>query len=264
MLMSAPSTDYSVRSSPRLSERPAILFINNKAFELGCITKYMEQEFPDYLIIGLTDATQIDTLAIQRVAMTIVDLPKERLRPPEVAQLTADLSTGLPETAVAITTNSEDDLSGLLSDMVDLRGVISSAAMPGVVVAIIRLILAGGEYFPRNYSASRSDDSIAADGVTLTLDQQGYFPPQASSGATAFNGQIPPAFTPRESQILAQLAQGLPNKLIAAALGMPENTVKVHVRNLMRKLKATNRTAAVVAAQRLNIFDDMNTGRIAS
>ena len=49
----------------------------------------------------------------------------------------------------------------------------------------------------------------------------------------------------------AGLAEGKPNKLIARQLDMQENTVKVHVRNILRKLNAANRTHAAFVANRL-------------
>jgi two-component system, NarL family, nitrate/nitrite response regulator NarL len=50
----------------------------------------------------------------------------------------------------------------------------------------------------------------------------------------------------REKQILDCLSRGLSNKLIARQLDMAEATVKVHVRTLLRKLKAKNRTQAAI------------------
>jgi DNA-binding NarL/FixJ family response regulator len=49
-------------------------------------------------------------------------------------------------------------------------------------------------------------------------------------------------FSPRQSQILDCLRRGMANKLIAYELNMCESTVKVHIRNIMKKLNATNRT----------------------
>lgn len=48
-------------------------------------------------------------------------------------------------------------------------------------------------------------------------------------------------FTPRELEIVLLVRAGKPNKLIAHALGIAESTVKVHIRNLMRKTRTTNR-----------------------
>lgn len=50
----------------------------------------------------------------------------------------------------------------------------------------------------------------------------------------------------RESEVLAALKRGLPNKMIAHEMDLSENTVKIHVRNIMRKLGVTNRTMAAL------------------
>jgi DNA-binding NarL/FixJ family response regulator len=57
--------------------------------------------------------------------------------------------------------------------------------------------------------------------------------------------------TPGEQSVLELLKTGQPNKLIARALDIEETTVKVHVRRIMRKLNAANRTQAALAAQRI-------------
>ncbi len=53
----------------------------------------------------------------------------------------------------------------------------------------------------------------------------------------------------REAQILCQLTQGSSNKHIARELGVAEATVKVHVKAILRKVKAANRTQAAMWAQ---------------
>lgn len=59
------------------------------------------------------------------------------------------------------------------------------------------------------------------------------------------------ALTERELEVLTLLAQGMPNKEIAAHLTISERTAKFHVSSIMGKLGATNRTEAVsLAAQR--------------
>ena len=58
------------------------------------------------------------------------------------------------------------------------------------------------------------------------------------------------ALTTRELEVLAHLAEGLPNKAIAAALGISDQTVKFHVAAIIAKLGASNRTEAVRRAVR--------------
>jgi two-component system NarL family response regulator len=63
-----------------------------------------------------------------------------------------------------------------------------------------------------------------------------------------------PELSYRELQILRLVAQGLRNREIAVALHISEQTVQVHVRNILSKLDAKDRTAAVAAAVRRGII----------
>jgi DNA-binding NarL/FixJ family response regulator len=63
------------------------------------------------------------------------------------------------------------------------------------------------------------------------------------------------ALTPREREVLTLLAQGFPNKEIAARLVISQRTVKFHVSSIMGKLGATNRTEAVALAAQQGLVD---------
>lgn len=58
----------------------------------------------------------------------------------------------------------------------------------------------------------------------------------------------------RQMEVLSLVAEGYANKLIAARLFICEATVKNHVTFIMRKLRASDRTHAVVTAIRLGWF----------
>jgi DNA-binding NarL/FixJ family response regulator len=62
------------------------------------------------------------------------------------------------------------------------------------------------------------------------------------------------ALTAREVQVLELLAEGLPNKAIAARLGISDQTVKFHVAAISGKLGAANRTDAVRRAVRRGLI----------
>ena len=57
--------------------------------------------------------------------------------------------------------------------------------------------------------------------------------------------------TDREHEVLSLVAEGYSNKRIAAAIGICERTVKAHLTSIMAKLRASDRTHAVVSAVRL-------------
>jgi DNA-binding NarL/FixJ family response regulator len=64
-----------------------------------------------------------------------------------------------------------------------------------------------------------------------------------------------PMLTQRETGVLRLMAEGLRNKEIAARLGISEQTVLTHVRKVLAKLQASDRTGAVATAFRLGIID---------
>ncbi len=62
------------------------------------------------------------------------------------------------------------------------------------------------------------------------------------------------ALTPRETEVLQLLAEGLPNKQIARQLAISPNTVKFHINSILTKLSAQSRTEAVVRATRSGLI----------
>ena len=66
--------------------------------------------------------------------------------------------------------------------------------------------------------------------------------------------RIDEPLTPREVQVLELLAEGLPNKAIAARLRISDQTVKFHVSSISGKLGAKNRTDAVRRAVRRGLI----------
>jgi len=87
-----------------------------------------------------------------------------------------------------------------------------------------------------------------------------------ASGLWALDGDLGPALlrpapaegeaeplTPREVEVLALLAEGLPNRAIAARLGIAERTAKFHASAILAKLGAGSRAEAIVRAARLGL-----------
>jgi DNA-binding NarL/FixJ family response regulator len=129
-----------------------------------------------------------------------------------------------------------------------MRGCIERGAKaflpsttPGpVLVSVLRLIIAGGLYAPPDLLLKYYDTSMrSATGG------------QASVRREAAIAENFPMLTPRQRDVLALLSQGQSNRDIAEALNMCENTVKAHVKQVMRKLNADNRTQAALMADRL-------------
>ena len=65
---------------------------------------------------------------------------------------------------------------------------------------------------------------------------------------------MPEALTPRETQVLRMMAQGLANKEIAEQLGISDHTAKFHVASILGKLQAGSRTEAVTTGIRTGLI----------
>ena len=77
----------------------------------------------------------------------------------------------------------------------------------------------------------------------------------AGGGPAYRSAQPEHALTPREREILALLAHGRPNKLIARRLDIAEQTVKNHLSHIFQTLGVTDRTQAALWAQRHGLAD---------
>jgi DNA-binding NarL/FixJ family response regulator len=109
---------------------------------------------------------------------------------------------------------------------------------------------------------ARLPSSIEVVGETSTLagarelgfDADGWIvaPEEQSDEEDSF--VTPEALTPRELEVLALVADGLPNKAIAARLGVSDQTIKFHVASICGKLSAANRTDAVRRAIRRGLI----------
>ncbi len=131
-------------------------------------------------------------------------------------------------------------------------------ALPVVIVSgvndpqIIRTLLDGGArgYIPKFTGSEQLMDALrrVLNGEVYVPDALFLPPPQAAG-----NGESAP-LTSRQLQILPLLAEGMPNKRIADVLGLTEGTVKQHLKDLFRRLNASNRTQAVREARRLRLL----------
>ena len=91
--------------------------------------------------------------------------------------------------------------------------------------------------------------AVAEGATVLDDDAADALLRRAAPGA----GPVEP-LTPRELEVLRLLAEGFPNKAVAARLEVSENTIKFHVNAILGKLGAQSRTEAVVRATRLGLI----------
>jgi DNA-binding NarL/FixJ family response regulator len=220
---------------------PALVLIEPLTLTRTCILNILRRELPGFDIIDIATTDDLDCTSgrdIRLVALGIGDKPVVASSVEDDLALLVDYCSGA---SVALLSNRDDEATALAAMHRGVRGFFPSSLPVEVVVAGLRLVLAGGVYRPLPII------ELAETGGLERSFQR--LPP--STGLV--NGAEKDAaeknmtdFTPREQQVLAELELGLPNKIIAAKLNLSENTIKMHVQHIMRKCAASNRTQAVL------------------
>jgi DNA-binding NarL/FixJ family response regulator len=117
-------------------------------------------------------------------------------------------------------------------------GFIPKSAQRRVMISALQLVLSGGVYIP--------PQALSHTESAPTPSQ----PPAAPIGPVANRASISPAdlgLTERQVDVLALMMRGKSNKAICRVLNLAEPTVKNHVTAILKALKVTNRTEAVIA-----------------
>jgi DNA-binding NarL/FixJ family response regulator len=167
----------------------------------------------------------IEAVARERPDVAVVDIGLPGI---DGIALTQRIRAEVPETHVVIVT------------MIDLQEEVVAALAAGADA----------------YCLKSSDPQRIVDAVRVAAEGGAYFDPQIahvvlarfSPNATDASSRSP--LTPRETEILRLIADGRANTEIAESLHIGLGTVKGHVRDILEKLSAADRTQAAVTALR--------------
>jgi len=157
----------------------------------------------------------------QRPDVTLLDL---RLPDMSGVAVLSAIRGEFPEARVVMLTTFEGDVEMQRALEAGARGYLLKTMPPGELVDAIRQVHAGKKRIP---------PAVAAELAEHLSDE---------------------ALTPREVEVLRHVADGNRNKDIAERLFISEETVKVHVKHVMEKLGASDRTEAVAIAIRRGII----------
>ncbi|MEO5337010.1 MAG: response regulator transcription factor [Magnetospirillum sp. WYHS-4] len=170
------------------------------------------------------------------------DLAVADLRMPGFAGLDSltELADKLAPAPVVVFSMYEnpDEMRAVLGSGV--KAFIPKSTDDGLIVSILRLVLAGGTYVPPVLGGIGAATAIPAISAMA--------PAAAPPGALA-------NLTRRQQQVLGLLAQGLSNMEIGRRLGLNLSTVKTHVTGILKALGVENRTQAVLALREMGRED---------
>ncbi|KLE35911.1 response regulator transcription factor [Aurantiacibacter luteus] len=139
-----------------------------------------------------------------------------------------------------------------------MRATIRPALTYGALAALAALLLAwlDWRHVSRDWSTEFYVVVVALLFAALGLWLGHRLAPRAAAAPFARNERALATLgiSPREVEVLDELALGKANKVIARDLGISPNTVKTHLARLFEKLGAANRTEAIARARELHLL----------
>jgi len=164
--------------------------------------------------------------AIQHYRRYVPDITLMDLRLPDLSGIDAMIAirAEFPEARVIMLTTFEGDIEVQRALQAGARGYLLKNMPPGELVQAIRQVHAGKKRIPAEL-ASQLAEHVSDDSLTF-----------------------------REVEVLRQVADGNRNRDIAEMLHISEETVKVHIKHIMDKLGARDRTQAISIAVRRGII----------
>jgi DNA-binding NarL/FixJ family response regulator len=181
------------------------------------------QSQSDMKIIGQTSTAEegVQEFRELRPDVTLMDL-----RLPDLSGIEAiiEIRAEFPDARIIVLTMFEGDVEIQRALEAGARGYLLKSAPPAELVNVIRQVHAGKKRLQ----------------------------PEVAAHLSEYMGED--SLTPREIEVLQQVSGGNRNRDIGEYLGISEDTVKVHLRRIMDKLRARDRTQAVAIAVRRGIF----------
>ena len=219
-----------------VGEITRILIVDDHAlFRVG-IANILGRE-PDFEIVGEADDSRsaVDRAIETSPNVILMDLS---LPAPGGIETTQRIKRELPSTSIIVLAVSEDEDALFDAIKAGAAAFILKDVGPDDLVTIIRRVVSG-EYLI-------NDKVFAKPAVASRVLKE--FRELAVYGSEAQPIFAP--LSPREVEILDNIAQGMTNKQVAYALSISEQTVKNHMSSILRKLSVNDRTQAVVYAMR--------------
>lgn len=245
-----------------------VLLVDDHPLILSALQTVIQSAGDDVTVVGVETAAQAHaTLAeADDFDLVLLDLA---LGEDDGFEVLRDLRQGHPALPVVVVSATERHSDVLRAVDMGAMGFVPKRTSNRELVGALGMVMAGGVYIPPMMLGLMSllpgmapADAAAAEGAgdgPPTVGQLARAEPQQVNRSMASLG-----LTPRQSDVLALLLKGLPNKLIARELKVSVETVKDHVAAVLRALGVSSRTQAVLAVSQMSQDGSYSTRRAVS
>lgn len=236
-----------------------MVLVDERSLLRDCICSLLRRRAPDIEVYGFSSLEEVKLQHMSLVVLLIDRLGSEELS--LIKRFVQTLRQQYSDTRVVAFLGCDDPSILKCAAELGITLVKFDTANSEIAVASIRLALAGSSFASTELLLGASEDwpaSPARHIASVSSDR----PDEDEHSGNGADGVPSQGITPREMELLEYLNRGLQNKVIAHVLGISESTVKVHLRNIMRKLNATNRTqVAVLMRHRADTLSEQGTPR---
>lgn len=198
--------------------------IDERALDRECLSQSLVSHGLEMTIVLFNSIETWMAKYAEASSGVLINVGSHDVTEPHIEEEIRTLLTRFPDLPVIILSDSHDLRQVLTALELGVRGFIPSAVGIAVCVKAISLALSGGIFI--------STESLPELRRLMSVADQ-----QERKRAEIF--------TYREEDVIAMLKLGKANKIIAYELDLQESTVKVHIRNIMKKLKVRNRTEVI-------------------
>jgi DNA-binding NarL/FixJ family response regulator len=228
---SPPATSAIDRKSERgrqASKDMSIVLIDRRPLTRQCLSQWLQDGLWDLPVVSVGSPSDLldASRSFSDPHMIIFSIGAASVRAPEVLSKITLLRRHMGRIPLVLLSDRDDVDEIVEAIELGARGYIPTSMEGSEAAAAIHCVEAGGTFVPANALIKFAQDrQHASQRDPRDLDTKPF--------AT---------LTPRETDVLARLRQGKPNKVIAHELEISESTVKVFVRRILIKLRASNRT----------------------
>jgi DNA-binding NarL/FixJ family response regulator len=209
-----------------------VALVGGRRFREQCLARFLEQSGVEIRICAVENLREDLLRPDSAIDLAILDTGEHTCRNLGIRTILACINDALPSLPIVVVSDREGWSAALDALNGGARAYFPSSLDPSILLEALRLVQKGGTFIPFEVLSSvpvhrkrRQHDAVSR---------------------TEIHG-----LTPSEQGVLELLKTGQSNKVIARELDIEESTVKVHVRRIMRKLNAANRTQVALVAQRM-------------